>query len=112
MTHLGNPFFSKLLGLLALHSEGGDGKNSIALVKSLSPLDGGVDDLGINTSDGRQKACDVGSVDVDGVGVRVASRERLDTVDAELLELLGEGVTVGRHGAYTSKDGGVLVDVI
>jgi hypothetical protein len=54
----------------------------------------------------------VGSVDVDGVGVRVASRVRLDTVDAELLELLGEGVTVGRHGAYTSKDGGVLVDVI
>src|SRR5690348_12365129 len=58
-THLSNPFLSKLLRLLALHSESRNSKNSIALVESLSPLDGGVDNLRINTSNRRQKTCDV-----------------------------------------------------
>lgn len=49
------------------------------------------------------------SVDIDGVGVRVTVGVRLDVVDAKLLELLGEGVTVGRHCAYRCKVGGVLV---
>jgi hypothetical protein len=99
---LGDPFFSKLLRLLALHTESRHSENSITLVECLSPLDGGVDDTGINTSDGRQEACDVRSVDVDRIGVGMTVGVRFDTVDTKLLELVGESVTVDRHCAYIS----------
>lgn len=67
----------QLVGLLALDAQSGDGQHQVTVFQNLSPLQGRVDLMGSNTSDGSQKLSNVRTVDVD----LVVSRESGSLLD-------------------------------
>ncbi len=90
------PLLDELVGLLALDAEGGGGEDEVALVEGRGPLQGAVDDLGVDGGDVGEDVGEVGAVEVEGVELGVAVGVLVgDGVEAHAVDSLGELLHVG-----------------